>query len=269
MNFGMEGYGTAQEILTFRHHVQQYRPDVVVLQFFAANDVRNNSKALEGDQARPYFQFDGERLRLDTSFRDYNGAWWRRWGLGLAYRSRLAQLAYVTLRRFRAWSRIRESDSVAGSTDGKGLLPLNAGLDEQIYREPGNPAWSDAWRVTEALIAQFHQETTAIGSRFLVMVVPHAVEFHPNPMVRAEFAKRVGVKDLSYPDSRLRDIAQRLGFPALILSKELGRYSLVTGQALCGFANTRLGWGHFNAEGHRIAGKLLATAIADLSPEVR
>jgi hypothetical protein len=53
LNFGMEGYGTAQEILTFRHDVQKYRPDVVVLQFFAGNDVRNNSKALEGDPARP------------------------------------------------------------------------------------------------------------------------------------------------------------------------------------------------------------------------
>jgi hypothetical protein len=35
-------------------------------------------------------------------------------------------------------------------------------------------------------------------------------------------------------------------------------------EALCGFANTHLGWGHFNAEGHRVAGELIATTIVDL-----
>jgi len=162
---------------------------------------------------------------------------------------------------------MRQADSVAGSgsAESSDLLPLNAGLDEQrIYREPRDPVWLDAWMVTEAMIAQFHKEATAIGSRFLVLVVPNSVEIDPNPIVRSEFAREVGAKDLSYVDRRLRGLGDRLGFATLILSEELGKYSLATGHALCGFANTRLGRGHFNAEGHRIAGESLATAIADL-----
>jgi hypothetical protein len=261
LNFGMEGYGTAQELMTFRYHVLQYRPDVVVLQFFAANDVVNNSKPLEKDPARPYFQFRGDRLELDTSYRIYNEAWFRRWGLSASRRSRVAQLAYATVRRVRGHRKMRETESAA---DSAGVLPLNVGLDEQIYREPRDPVWLDAWKVTEVLIGHLYKEAAVAGSRFLLVAVPHAVEIHPDANVRVEFAKRVGVKDLSYPDRRIRQLGERLGFATLILSGELGKYTFATGNYLCGFANTRVGWGHFNAEGHRIAGKLTATAIMEL-----
>jgi hypothetical protein len=277
LNFGMEGYGTAQELMTFRHHVQQYRPDVVVLQFFAANDVRNNSKSLEGDPARPYFRLRGGQLELDTSYQDYNQSWLRRWGVSLSYRLRVAQLAYAVFRRMRAQSRMREADSDKEVASSNALLPLNAGLDEEIYRPPRDPVWREAWLVTEGLIAQLYRETVAAGSRFLLVAVPHAVEIHPDAVVRSEFVTKVGRHDLSYADRRLRQLARRLGVRALILSEELQRYATATGRPLCGFENTRLGWGHFNAEGHRVAGRLVARAImrllaeqsAELGPKLR
>jgi len=47
LNFGVSGYGTAQQLLMLRHYVWQYQPDVVVLAFFPGNDLRNNSAELE------------------------------------------------------------------------------------------------------------------------------------------------------------------------------------------------------------------------------
>ena len=51
-----------------RHYVWDYQPDLIMLQFFAANDVCNNSRKLDPDTARPYYTLHGESLVLDDSF---------------------------------------------------------------------------------------------------------------------------------------------------------------------------------------------------------
>ena len=48
MNFGQSGYGTAQELMTYRHDVSTYAPDLVILAFLPHNDLRNNSRRLQG-----------------------------------------------------------------------------------------------------------------------------------------------------------------------------------------------------------------------------
>lgn len=47
INFGVGGYGTLQEYLVFDAIGRAYRPDVVVLAMYLANDLRNNTRALE------------------------------------------------------------------------------------------------------------------------------------------------------------------------------------------------------------------------------
>ena len=68
LNFGIDGYGTAQEMLTLRDRVWAYHPDIVVLAIFLGNDIRNNSVVLEGDQCRPFYELDGDRLKLTGPF---------------------------------------------------------------------------------------------------------------------------------------------------------------------------------------------------------
>src|SRR5436190_2894039 len=70
INFGVSGYGTGHEFLTLRERVWRYAPDMVLLAFFPGNDVRNNSKALEGEPGRAYFSLKDGKLFLDTAFRD-------------------------------------------------------------------------------------------------------------------------------------------------------------------------------------------------------
>ena len=70
INFGVSGYGTAQELLTLRHDAWRYDPDLVVLAFLTGNDVRNNSRGLDGDPDRPYFVERDGRLVPDEGFRE-------------------------------------------------------------------------------------------------------------------------------------------------------------------------------------------------------
>ncbi|MFP6745085.1 MAG: SGNH/GDSL hydrolase family protein, partial [Alphaproteobacteria bacterium] len=69
LNFGVSGYGTAQQLITLRSSVLVYEPDLVLLAFYSGNDVGNNNRALDGHADRPYYILDGETLVLDDSFR--------------------------------------------------------------------------------------------------------------------------------------------------------------------------------------------------------
>src|SRR5205814_6625220 len=47
LNFGVSGYGTAQELLTLREQVWKYSPDIVMLAITTNNDITDNLRALK------------------------------------------------------------------------------------------------------------------------------------------------------------------------------------------------------------------------------
>src|SRR5580765_3039838 len=67
INFGVSGYGTAQELITYRLHARKYHPDIVLLAFYTENDVFNNSRLLnpqmDPEQA-PYYNLKDGQLVL-------------------------------------------------------------------------------------------------------------------------------------------------------------------------------------------------------------
>ncbi|HEX5760550.1 MAG TPA: SGNH/GDSL hydrolase family protein [Thermoanaerobaculia bacterium] len=261
LDFGVSGYGTAQELLTLRHEVWKYRPDLVLLGFYAGNDVRNNHRPLEQDPLRPYFTLAGDppRLVLDDSFRQNRGYRLRR-SLpgrvlyGLLDNSRALQLgkqAKAALDgRVGAWKARR-------STRGEAALQ-ELGLDNAVYGPPPDAEWRQAWRVTEELIRAMHREARARGARFAVVTLTTPIQVHPDPAERRRYARRLGVPDLLAPERRLAALARREGFPLLALAPDLQRHATRTRTYLHGFPNTAPGQGHWNWEGHRVAGNRLA-----------
>ena len=70
LNFGVNGFGTAQELLVWRHEAARYGPDLVLLAFFAGNDLANNVRALEGNPHKAYFELGpGGQLVLNEGFK--------------------------------------------------------------------------------------------------------------------------------------------------------------------------------------------------------
>lgn len=67
-NYGILGYGTAQELITYRLHARPTNPDLVVLAVCTGNDIRNNSPALSPGELRPFFHLAGDSLVLDNGF---------------------------------------------------------------------------------------------------------------------------------------------------------------------------------------------------------
>ncbi len=259
INFGVGGYGTAQELLTLRHHVWDYAPDIVVLAVCWGNDVMENSHALDRFSYRPYFVYRNNRLVLDSSFRDsasyhLHATIWQ-----LIPDSRVIQVV----------KRVKDSiiQSHQRALNQEKFPHLSQFRDftrpeyAMLFREPTDPAWQEAWRVTEGLLVCVRDEVKGNGADLLVVTLDSHNQVFPDPLVRREFMKAYGTQDLFYPNLRIKALCEREGIKFLDLGQPFQDYADAHRVFLHGFKNTPKGYGHWNIEGHRLAGKLIAQKL--------
>ena len=79
LSFGQGGYSTTDELLTLKHYVWPYDPDMVLTAIFHGNDLIDNfptmtecSKGECPHIQRPYYYFDHQgNLQLDNSFMEW------------------------------------------------------------------------------------------------------------------------------------------------------------------------------------------------------
>src|SRR5262250_1846459 len=259
INFGVSGFGTGQELRMLQMRGLAYQPDLVILAFFPGNDVRNNSRELEPDKMRPFYLLDAAgALRLDDTFansvefRRRTGRL-RRAGKELSRYLRTLQLIYYVkdLRDMR-----REQTEAAAVPTAAAAAPTSArpggeaGLDDQIFRDPPDPKWEEAWRLTERLILELKQTAASAQAEFAVVIVSIGIQVHPDKAVREAFARRLGVEDLSYPERRITQFGERTNTGVINLVPDLQLYAERNHLYLHGFANTSLGSGHWNEAGH-------------------
>jgi lysophospholipase L1-like esterase len=261
VNFGVSGYGTADELLTLRERAWRYQPDMVLLAFFPGNDVRNNSRALDGSRDRAYFVLKDGKLVLDASFRD--DPEFRDNERVTAQRALLQDLRLYQLgRRVRAGNvekHFHNAPIAAALAAGADLA--EPGLDEKVFREPVDTAWREAWEVTDRLVQATADETAAHHARFLLVVLSTPGTVYPDAKLRASYARRLGVKSLLYPEERLQRVGQQHGFDVLALAPEMQLRADASGAFFHGFDNTKPGFGHWNEAGHALAAELIADRL--------
>jgi hypothetical protein len=297
INFGVSGYGTAQELITLREKAWDYLPDLVLLAVTTNNDITDNSRALKKTDEVPYFVYRDNQLTLDDSFRTTRafrlrtsalsrlGAWIHDHSrvIQAIHQAQYALKSFIARRRARdaqpspqnhaqlqqtiqlaAWqtgATAREGD--ATTRDNVAARDDELGADNLVYREPTDQTWREAWRVTEGLIVLMRDEVKAHGAQFVVVTLSNGIQVHPAPAARVAFLRRVGADDLFYPDKRIAALGAREGFPVITLAPELQLYAERNQVFLHGFG-AELGNGHWNAEGHRVAGELLTQELCDL-----
>jgi hypothetical protein len=282
INFGVPGYGTSQELITLREQVWQYSPDIVVLAVTTSNDVSDNERALRKTDTIPYFVWRDGRLIEDDSFlqaRTFQAQQtplYRLW-IWLLDHSRIIQgisdvSRSVKIRLAERRARLsREQESRKTAPGGlPGAAPSTAGeelgVENQVYREPNDPVWNDAWNVTERLMATMRDEVQGKGASLFVVTLSSGIQVWPDPVVRENFLKRVGAKDIFYPDNRIREFCQREGIAVMNLAPTMQHYADDHKVFLHGFGKD-IGNGHWNAVGHRIAAELAAPEVCKLVPK--
>lgn len=182
LNFGVGGYGSAQQLVLLESTAMRYQPDLVLLQFSNGDDVVDNSFALSKAKERPFYLLDSRGVaRIDESFNS-SPAFSRR--MQTRYR-----LAAEIADHSRAWQLGRQLAALAMVSEA------HAGDDAAALQEPRDVVWEDAWRVTEAVIAKMASYTRRNGARLALVNVPH-------PRQRGE--------GMSYPDQRLAALGKQL-----------------------------------------------------------
>ena len=250
INFGVQGYGTAQELMMLRKKVWDYNPDIVILAFFIGNDVINNSPKLEYDRYRPFFVYDASgKLVPDMSFRN------------LAPIDRNAY-AVSLIDRLPAWlvnsSRIIQVVKKVELDRKKQQLSNDfTNLTTNNLKEPVDAAWEDAWRVTEGLIVTMRNEVVQKGADFLVVTIGDAKQVHPESAMRKKFMQENNIQDLFYPNRRLEKLGAREGFRVLNLAEQFQSYTEKYQVCAHGFENYVPCGGHWNELGHRLASILI------------
>ncbi len=271
LNFGVSGFGTAQEYLLLKHRVLQYAPDVVVLAFLPGNDITDNVRALDPSHAsRPYVTLnDGGQIVWDRSFentpsfRIKSSALFRA-VLSLSDFSRGIQAGFFVRD---IWRRMRSMEEEPEEKDEKIEKTVEQGLSDGVFSEPRSSEWLQAWKVAERLIEEIGNLTAQSKARFLLVTLSSGIQVPPDAKHSAETARRHGLANLFYADDRLHAFAARKRIEVLSLARPLAEYAQRKKVFLHGFPRTTrrlamnmnvLGSGHWNEEGHQAAGELIA-----------
>jgi hypothetical protein len=271
MNFGVTGFGTLQELLTLRYRVWDYSPDLVLLAFLSGNDLKDNVKSLAGEYPRPFVaKGNSGELRLDQSFiasPTYHIK------TGWAWKTFLGASDYLKIFQLlnKAQAVLRDSERATTYQTYKtyqqnGIYTGEPGLDDNnIYADPKEAIWLDAWQVAEDLIVAMRDEVESRGARFVIVTLSNGIQVHPDPHTRKQFMERLGVSDLFYPERRLSALADRQHMDLVTLAPQLQSYAQQHVLFLHGFPNTYLGIGHWNEKGHEVAARILAEHLCPSS----
>ncbi|MEW5727607.1 MAG: SGNH/GDSL hydrolase family protein [Pseudomonadota bacterium] len=299
LDFGVSGYSNVQELERWRHVARAFDPDLVLLVVHAANDLHNNFRKHEQNPFIPYGELRDGRLVIDRSFRD-DPAFraklrWSNLRNDLANHSWAIRFAISTIGRARlqAWHRGRTEQLAAvepaavlpsppppaagPKTDGWPPRPQPDDAEMAAMFDPGSPtpppyedpeanpprtaAEETLWRLAEAVIAELAQEVEASGARLWLTTTATRLAIDPDPRKREAWTARTGWPAPEYARHRLGGFAAAHGIPYVSVNDELRAYAERTGKNLEFFDKKQVAHGHWNRDGHRIAGETVARAV--------
>lgn len=155
-NAAVDGFGTAQALRMFRGRVARYRPDVVFLGLFLANDLGDNvpdggsrNHYLAQRCGRPYLSVDGSGALVDGS---------------------------ATAAPRRSWftSFLPRSELYANLFPSVGAPATFADWD--VFTGKHREAVDAAWKVTRVLMRELDREVRQGGGKLIVILMPHQRE---------------------------------------------------------------------------------------------
>ena len=240
LNFGVGGYGTGQELLTWREKAKAYNPDLVILALYPGNDFSDNEPKKRTD--RPVFTLNSENiLELDTSFRETS-----------EYKQRNSLLSKIVdrlINHSRIIQLINEAKNTISSrplfgSSHKKDIPLSSTASQQ------------AWEVTLKLLEAISSEVNKTGAKFAVFSASTPEQLWPNVSSRPPnpFGR----------ENKLSRILSDASIPFLPLGPDLQRLADSKSLVLHGFEGQSPGHGHWNSQGHRLAAQVLLPWICSL-----
>lgn len=269
VNLGIGGYGTAQQLLYLEQEGLRYAPDLVVLAFFGANDVSNNSRAIEGALMGEDDPTVFSRPYATTTALDAPLAWTppdagRMAPLAARWHAR-RDSAQDALRRFVQPAMVvnlleqATAQMIARMTQREPYDPswlFGWPLLASVPLPKAARAWDEAWLVTRRLLLEMDRVARGAGARFAVLLVPAHTQVAPEEL--AAIAQRH--PELAFDPGKLgRELAgfaTAAGIPLLDPTPEL-RAAHASGTRVYHWLEDH----HWNAAGHALVAERLAAFL--------
>ena len=240
MNFGMRGHGQVEELLTYRHYVRPFKPDLVIICFFPGNDFVDNWRRHMPLRRFPvYVKPTSNGVEVIPV-------------PGIEFFEPMRRIIDWVHYHFSLMQRIQDARRVLYRRRVGGLT--HVGQWEGVFGNPDGTVrdFDGIWELTEKLFLQLYRDVTAdIGrnDRLLVVCLTESVQVYRSQ--REAFAEQYPGYDVDYSEERLRNFCESIGIPFLAISPDMIRYSEATGKMVHWFDGRN--YGHFNADGHRVA----------------
>jgi hypothetical protein len=96
---------------------------------------------------------------------------------------------------------------------------------------------------------------------FVIVTLTRGIQVTPVPEKKEQFLRQLNAKDLYYPERRLAEFGKREGIPVFNLAPTMA--TLAEERQVYFHSEQGVpGFGHWNEEGHRVAGELISSWLA-------
>lgn len=266
LNFAVSGFGTAQEYLTYKTRVRQFKPDIVLLAFFAGNDPRNNSRELEAlyngnTREMPFLELQKNDSWEFTQVPDKAGA---------LNPMVLFMKKHFVLYRF-AWYERQYLSSLFVSVPAPSSATSTPKEAISVYLsrlftppETQNKSFQAAWAATDKLIEMLKVEVEGDGAQFVLMNIPDVAVMEPDPRAALEstYGQPLPVAfDINYPEKHLGTLSVQKSIKYFNLTPILLQYrdSRNLKSPYFSFAHDS----HWSALGHQVVADSIAQFLRD------
>jgi hypothetical protein len=273
INFGVDGYGLAQEYMTIKKRIWQYDPQIIILSGNLHSLVLRSSRRFETNSAKgPYYAHRNGELVLDDISEREQRAFVSPSHMSETFENLINECRVCSL--FNAAR--RKVSSEAGALAHRINAPAGAASEvpgenheDAVLRGPVSPDLTEAWTVGEELIRLSHAEAARHHVEFWFFVLDMAPQVDPDAEKRTRTMRDLGINDLFLADKSFADFATHAGIMHGILAPKMLAYAEENHVVLHGFTHRPRNTGHWNEIGHQVVGRLIAQELLDCSAVIR
>lgn len=264
INMGTGGYSTDQELLRFESEGCKYHPDIVVLMFYS-NDVWYNAQDRSWCGLKPMFKIETSELRLtNVPVPRLNESGDTVIDRERSRFSELMKWPRENLRFYTLVTRGMKSMHWSRSIATK-LGMIYGGIPEyfMIWRRERSPEVHQAWNITEAILLRLRESIERSGGDLIVFYVPDNALIYAQSWVAMK--RMYGISDRDWSIEQVgRDLERVCRQHAIPFIDPTNRFKEVASELRS--SDERLYYKkdvHWNVNGHRLAGEILAEYIKE------